>query len=397
MRRLDGTRDLLDGEWARLSSLTIALRESFSVKGYVPVDTPILEPTELFLKKSGGELASRLYSFTDPGGHRVSLRPEFTSSVIRAYVQGGASSPVRWQYAGPVFRYEEGSDRPRQFTQVGAELIGDGSPQADAEVVGLACQGLEHLGLKSLSLRIGHVGALSRLLAGFGLSERTRWFLVGRVAGLAAGDGAGLKEEMVRLGLYGRPAEVPLPSGVSASEAHHVVERLLAGMGGLAGSRDTEEIIVRYLDKLQAADDPGSVDAALGFLEELAMLRGKPQAVLSGLHKLVSQSGRYRLDPQVLDELHQLVGLFTPECVAGARVELNMGLARGLAYYTGMVFDVYAPMGGNHPLGGGGRYDGLVKALGGREDTPALGFAYALEAVDAALPARPAKRRKQRA
>lgn len=389
-RRLDGTRDLLDGEWARLNSLVVSLRDFFSQQAYLPIDTPVLEATELFLRKSGGELASRLYSFTDLGGHRVSLRPEFTSSVIRAYIQGSVSPPVRWQYAGPVFRYDEASDRPRQFTQVGAELIGDGSLQADAEVVGLACQGLAHLGLSSLRLRVGHVGALSRLMAGFGLSERTRWFLVSRLGSLAAGDGAAVREEMTRLGLYGRSADL-LPAGVSARDAHHVVDRLLAGMGGLLGSRDPEEVVTRYLARLEAADEPERVDAALAFLEELATVRGEPQRALAQLRKIVSQHRRYRLDPRPLDELRDLVALFSPERVAGAQVELDLALARGLAYYTGMVFDLYAGD-SPRPAGGGGRYDGLVKALGGGEDTPALGFAYTLEAVEAALSAGPQKR-----
>ncbi|MBI2918328.1 MAG: ATP phosphoribosyltransferase regulatory subunit [Chloroflexi bacterium] len=382
MRRLDGTRDRLGRDWARLNSLTVSLREFFSRQGYQPVDTPVLEPTDLFLKKSGGELASRLYAFTDLGGHGVSLRPEFTSSVIRAYVQAGVSPPVRWQYAGPVFRYEEGPDRPRQFTQVGAELIGDGSPRADAEVVGLACQGLAHLGLKALRLQVGHVGALTRLLAGFGLSERARWFLAGRAATLAVPTHRDLREEMARVGLYGRSAEVALPGGVSPGEAHHVVERLLAGMGGLVGSRDPEEIVTRYLARLEAADEPRRVDGALSFLEELVKLKGEPEPVLAGLRALVARYRGFGLDSGPEEELRELVALLSPEQVASAQVELNMGLARGLAYYTGMVFDVFAPGDGGRPLGGGGRYDGLVKALGGAEDTPALGFAYTLESVE---------------
>ena len=71
--------------------------------GYLPLETPILEPTELFLRKSGGELAARLYSFTDPGGASVSLRPEFTSSIVRYYLENASEIdlPARWQYSGP--------------------------------------------------------------------------------------------------------------------------------------------------------------------------------------------------------------------------------------------------------------------------------------------------------
>ena len=95
-------------------------------------DVPILESTELFLRKSGGDLASQMYSFNDPGSNAVSLRPEFTSAIMRHYLESTCAVDhdpvVRWQYAGPVFRYDLGNPPPAdnsgQFTQVGAELIG---------------------------------------------------------------------------------------------------------------------------------------------------------------------------------------------------------------------------------------------------------------------------------
>ncbi|MBI2866440.1 MAG: ATP phosphoribosyltransferase regulatory subunit [Chloroflexi bacterium] len=385
MRRLDGTRDLLAEEWLEAHSLGETWRGFLSHQGYQPIDTPLLEPTELFLKKSGGELASRLYSFTDLGGNRVSLRPEFTSSVIRAYIEGAAAPPVRWQYAGPVFRYQEDAGRPRQFTQVGAELIGDSSLDADAEVIGLACSGLSRLGVSPLRLQLGHLGVLSRLLDGFGLSERTRWFLVGHVSTLSSGDGAKLQEEMARLGLYGRSSEIPLPAEVSPRDAYRVVERMLGGMGGLVGSRDTEEIVSRYLEKLYAADEPARIDAALAFLKELSALKGEPEVVLPQLDRLLSSGPG--VGPGALTGLRDLVSRLSPRQLPGVQVELNLSLARGLAYYTGVVFDLFGP-GDGRPLGGGGRYDGLVKALGGSEDTPALGFAYTLEVVEAALASR---------
>ena len=86
------------------------LREVFFLHGYQVLETPILEPTELFLRKSGGELAARLYTFTDQGGNQVSLRPEYTASILRYYMEQPNSGllSMRVQYAGPVFRHEEG-------------------------------------------------------------------------------------------------------------------------------------------------------------------------------------------------------------------------------------------------------------------------------------------------
>ena len=143
--------------------------------GYRPVDPPLLEETELFVRKSGGELTSGLYTFNEPGGRRVSLRPEFTSSVIRHFIDsvGPQGTPYRCQYSGPVFRYEAGEESDlRQFSQVGAELGGDGTPEADAEVMALAWTGLKRIGLGGHRLRIGHLGSIHGILDGYRLSSR---------------------------------------------------------------------------------------------------------------------------------------------------------------------------------------------------------------------------------
>src|SRR3972149_5386011 len=108
-RRLQGMEDRGPEATQVMAWTGDALVNFMARYGYRRVDTPLLEETELLLRKSGGELASKMYTFTDPGGHRVSLRPEFTSSVVRAYLQGmnrGGPLPVRWSYLGPVFRYE---------------------------------------------------------------------------------------------------------------------------------------------------------------------------------------------------------------------------------------------------------------------------------------------------
>ena len=119
-------------------------------EGYVYIDTPLLEATDLFGRKSGGELTSQIYSFVDSGGYSVSLRPEFTSSVIRHFVEEGkeANMPMRWCYAGPVFRYgSEGSDILREFYQIGAELIGLKGLEAEVEILDPGMRLAESIGL----------------------------------------------------------------------------------------------------------------------------------------------------------------------------------------------------------------------------------------------------------
>ncbi len=150
-------------------------------QGYLSIDTPIVQPAELFLRKSGGELASRMYTFDDPGGNKVSLRPEFTASVIRYYIEhlSDLNLPVKIQYSGPVFRYDE-KKIYGQFNQIGAEILGGSDPILDAESVLLASSCLLDVGLSYNNMRIvlGDVGVLHSIFSGMGLSQRAQTFMI---------------------------------------------------------------------------------------------------------------------------------------------------------------------------------------------------------------------------
>jgi histidyl-tRNA synthetase len=392
-RRLPGLRDVADGELVRLRRAQEGLQAILTLHGFRLLETPVLEPTELFLRKSGGELAARMYTFLEPGGRRVSLRPEFTSAVIRMFVEQGPKEPlpIRWQYAGPVFRYEPaGLDQPRQFTQVGAELIGAPGPQADAEVLALACQALMAQGLSKLQLSIGHVGALHALLGQFDLSERARLFLLGSVGELKAGAKgvAQVRHRGEGLGLFrprpGSGQDQETASGdLGAEEARRWARGPLSSdLEHPVGSRTSEEILARLQRKLRGGDEPARQERALAFTARMAPLRGAPTATLAAARRLARRHG---LDPAPLAPLEEALEVLALHELQGVEVALDLGLARGIAYYTGIVFEVGHPASpGGASLGGGGRYDGLVKALGGAEDVPALGFAYTLERVVAA-------------
>ena len=395
-RRLPGMTDLLEEEVELLDETQRALQVSLSRHGYRMVATPMLEATELFLRKSGGELASQMYSFVEPGGRSVSLRPEFTSAVIRLFIDraDGVTLPVRWSYAGPVFRHDArgAAGSPRQFTQVGAELIGAAGPYADAEVMALACQGLTGLGLEGLTLVVGDVGMVQELLRQFDISERARIFILRSMGELRVGsDGReAVLDQAHRLGLLGGSspgADLPgMPQQQSVrSDVHELARRVLANASSNPmGVRTPEEIQARLLWKLQATDAPDRVERALEFATELAAIRGESSATLKAVRKLLR---KYGLNAETLASLENLLGALASHCLEDVEVSLDMGLARGLAYYSGLVFEVRH--GDSHDgavVAGGGRYDGLVRALGGSQDVPALGFAYTLEQVVAALP-----------
>ena len=146
--------DIEAAELARRDGLVRGLAELFARRGYEPVDTPLLEETELFIRKSGGDLSSRLYSFREPGGYDVSLRPEFTAQVLRLAAMSRLDDlPARFQYAGPVFRYPARDDGERpdsgQFWQCGAEIVGPRSAAADGEIIAMAMEGLSSAGARN--------------------------------------------------------------------------------------------------------------------------------------------------------------------------------------------------------------------------------------------------------
>ncbi len=384
IRRLPGMRYESPQELGRRTAVQDGLRGLFSSHGYQCIDTPLLEPTELFLRKSGGELAARMYTFTDPGGNRVSLRPEFTSSAIQYYLERADTEPLplKLQYSGPVFRYDEATGY-RQFHQTGAEIIGSGEPTSDGEALALAHEGLSLLGVSSPVCVVGHVGVLHRMLDGLGISPRAQEFLIAGFPRLKQGaEGArGVQEQARSLGLLTSDDTARglrmLIEGRDEAESFDLLQDLFQeSLTGLLGSRTMEDILTRFTDKLQRVDDPQGIERGIALFSRLASIAGDEESALPQIRSVIQEFG---LGSDVLTPLEEVLFAFHQRC-ASASLNVDVGLVRGIAYYTGMVFDIVAP-GPDGPvvLCGGGRYNGLVKALGGEEDVPALGFAYTLE------------------
>jgi histidyl-tRNA synthetase len=144
--RVQGFQDLQNTQYRQFAAVLGSVTNSFRLHGYSMIDVPIVEGLDLYLRKNGAQVLSRLYSFLDVDRREVALRPEFTASVIRAVAVElrAADPPRRVAYAGPVFRCEHvNGEESRQFTQAGVELLGDRSAVADAEVLALACPGCD--------------------------------------------------------------------------------------------------------------------------------------------------------------------------------------------------------------------------------------------------------------
>tara|TARA_Y100001936_G_C16078105_1_gene675538 strand:- start:512 stop:1909 length:1398 start_codon:yes stop_codon:yes gene_type:complete len=366
------------------------LKKFFERRGYELISTPMLERTDLYLKKSGGELASRMYSFTDPSGVEVSIRPEFTSSVVKNYVDGALKGPLpqRWTYSGSVFRYEPGSSG--EFQQIGAELLGAGSSEADAEIVAMASQSLTTLGVRGHKIRIGHMGVLAALLESLGLSKRACVFLIRNIGQIKSGD-VGLKllrEQAARLGLLssGNNSELArITREMPPEDAMQMVKGFVGdGMNGALGQRTPEEIITRYLEKLREEGQAQVFDRAIELCTQLVSISG---AYSNARKKLTRLASKYRINESIFDPIDSFFTSINHYDVNSNSLLLDLSSARGISYYTGVIFDIDSSRIKNgRSIGGGGRYDGLVEALGGKKPLPAMGFALNLDLVAKLLP-----------
>ncbi|UZQ55782.1 histidine--tRNA ligase [Trichothermofontia sichuanensis B231] len=159
-----GTRDILPEEVVYWQQVEAIAREQMAQAAYREIRTPIFEQTALFERGIGEAtdvVGKEMYTFRDRGGRSVTLRPEGTAGVVRAFIEHGLHTQgvQRLWYIGPMFRYERpGAGRQRQFHQLGVEVLGSASPRADAEVIALATGLLNRLGLSELRLDINSLG-----------------------------------------------------------------------------------------------------------------------------------------------------------------------------------------------------------------------------------------------
>lgn len=159
-----GTSDVLQPQVFQWQELERRLRELCRAYGYSELRTPIFEATELFARGvgEGTDIVDKeMYNFTDRGGRNITLRPEGTAPVVRAFLEHKLNQtlPARLFYLGPMFRYERPqAGRMRQFHQFGFELFGAGGPLADVEVIDLAWTTYRSLGIEDVQIKINSLG-----------------------------------------------------------------------------------------------------------------------------------------------------------------------------------------------------------------------------------------------
>jgi histidyl-tRNA synthetase len=374
-----GMRDVLPQELAAQLATAAQLDQALAGYGYQPIELPIIEQRDLYGRKLGEELVGKVYEFSF-SGRELALRPEWTASVLRAYVGRLQDQPLplRLRYAGPVFRNERPQRATyRQFTQIGVELIGGPAPRADAECIALACAGLDAAGVQGYRVRIGHIGLVRGLLRDLGLAERTQGLLTWSLERMRQ-QGIGAVRERLNAAHGELPFDAALLEGLDDAQAEALLLGSLQAIGVNLefGTRSPEAIVGRLVRKLRREDPQPQIERALTLLERLCAIQGPADAALAAALALLQE---FDLPASALEPLRAIVDAVAAHRVADAKIVLDFGLGRGLHYYTGAIFEIYDQDG--LQLCGGGRYDDLVTALGGRQAVPAVGFAYGLERV----------------
>ena len=312
-KALPGFRDFYPTDLALRSHIFSTWRAVATRYGFEEYDGPPLEPLDLYTVKSGDEIVGQLYSFTDKGERQVALRPEMTPTLARmvAARAGELRKPIRWFSIPQLFRYErQQRGRLREHFQLNCDLIGESSPLADAEIIALAID----------------------LVRAFGFGP-----------------------DMVRVRLSDRRV-------LTAILSHRGVPE--QGMGKAYEFIDKIERMKREGTERLSSTSEVLGKATVSDLQEVAKIRG--WEALNAELKRSQESHRAAGPLRQTYAALEAMGL-------GEYVDLDLTIVRGLAYYTGVVFELFDAGRTLRAICGGGRYDNLLDALGG-VTLPAVGF-----------------------
>lgn len=310
--RLPGFRDFPPEEFALRSHIQESWRRVATRYGFAEYDGAVLEPLELYVEKSGEEIVGQLFNFVDKGERAVTMRPEMTPSLARILGarSRGMSKPIRWFSMPQLYRYERMQrGRLREHFQWNVDIVGEAGVAADAEVIAVAIDGLRDLGLTA--------------------------------------------EDFVA----------------------RVSDRRLLGalLGAIGVADDATASVFAVVDKIERLPDE-KADALLSEaglsgdqISELRALLDDP-----GLDGLDARFGENEAVAPHLARLREYLGILTAMGL-GEFLSLDLRIVRGLAYYTGIVFELFDRKGELRAICGGGRYDRLLELVGG-EPLPAVGF-----------------------
>ncbi len=310
---LPGFRDFYPEQLATRNYLMSVWRDVARKYGFVEYDGPPLEPLDLYTKKSGEEIVGQLYNFTDKGGREVALRPEMTPTLARmvAAKANAMRKPIRWFSVPQLFRYErQQKGRLREHFQLNVDIIGEASVAADAELLAVAIDVMRAVGLTSADVRAR-------------VSDRQL-----------------LTAVLTEVGV--KKAEMPAVFAAIDKAGREARDVTLGKVEKVVSSADARKGVARVLER--ATD----------------------------LNALAAEFRNSRSVMESVTHLREYMN-FLDALGVGDWVDFDLSIVRGLAYYTGKVFELFDAKGELRAICGGGRYDDLLATIG-EVDLPALGF-----------------------
>ncbi|WP_112663692.1 ATP phosphoribosyltransferase regulatory subunit [Microvirga flavescens] len=354
---------------------TIALIALFEREGYARIEPPVLQPANTFIDLSGEDIRRRMFVTQDAAGHELCLRPEYTIPVCLQHLAEHGATPRGYSYGGPVFRMRPGETG--EFMQAGIESIGrTDATAADAEVLGLALEGIDQLGLAGSKVRLGDMGLLNDLIDALGVSPAAKRRVI---RAIVSGQGLGSLSEPEGQAQTEYAGLLAAIEGQAPQAAKAFVEDILS-IAGIAkvGGRSAGEIAERFLAR--AGNRSGLSEEARGVLERYLAIKGDPDQAAAAIRALADQAG---LDlSAALAAFEERTGFMAARGLDVSRFHFAATFARNLDYYTGFIFEIQDPRREDgKPVVGGGRYDRLLQHLGAAEAIPAVGCSFWLDRI----------------
>ena len=346
IQRPRGTRDFLPEDTWRRGQVRKAMQDVLERWGYQEIATPTFEHLELFTIKSGESVIEEIYSFKDKGGRDIALRPELTAPVMRMYVSElqNAPKPQRLYYYGNCFRYERPQrGRFREFWQLGAELIGGNKTDSEAEVIALADQMLKSVGISG-DIHIGYLGLIRAMLSQ--VSQEHRAAIMRMID----------KKERENLQAY---------LGDIGADHLGLIELMdLKGRFALDMAIELSKDLEKSADASRSPDDQVSTTV-------------QSPAAANQTGRSSARTGREIAGELGLEKFREMVDLLD---AYGVDATIDFEIVRGLEYYSGTVFEIYASgLGAQKQICGGGTYE-LCSLFGGAE-TSSTGFGLGFDRI----------------
>jgi histidyl-tRNA synthetase len=315
-----GTRDYLPEDQMKRNWVVDQVRRVFESYGYEPLGSPAFEPLDMLRIKSGESIIDEIYAFKDKSDRELALRFEHTASTVRVIAaHRDLIMPFKRYALGPVWRYEKPTEkRFREFWQADADIFGVADSVADAEVLAVAVEALRKLGFEGFVVTLNDRRILKSMVALAGIPDERSL------------DAFRAVDKLTKIGVEG------------------VVEEL-------RGISSSDEASVRLLGSLS--------------------LKGRPVEVLASAAKMLKDYPEGVAGCRALSSLVEYAEAFG----FAQYITVDLSLARGLDYYTGPVFEVFAKGYEDYgSIAGGGRYDEIVQLFGG-EPTPATGISFGVD------------------